>query len=101
MIFCGCLHFSTTESTDRDAIFSPGLLKMLSFGFQKLKIFLLLKTLERFVTDCHLNLILYIIATCLGIYDCFFYYYYFLLIVNLGSPSVREVVSCLGLSVQY
>ena len=28
---------------------------MLSFGFQKLKIFLLLKTLERSVTDCHLN----------------------------------------------
>ena len=28
---------------------------MLSFGFQKLKIFLLLKILERFVTDCHLN----------------------------------------------
>ena len=75
---------------------------MLSFGFQKLKIFLLLKTLERFVKGCHLNLILYMIATCLGIYDCFFYYYYyFLLIVNLGRPSVREVVSCLGLSVQY
>ena len=35
--------------------FFSGLLKMLSFGFQKLKIFLLLKTLERFVTDCHLN----------------------------------------------
>ena len=53
--------------------FSPGLLKMLSFGFQKLKIFLLLKTLERFVKGCHLNLILYMIATCLGIYDCFFF----------------------------
>ena len=47
-------HFSTTKSTDILVFFS-GLLKMLSFGFQKLKIFLLLKTLERFVTDCHLN----------------------------------------------
>ena len=52
--FCGGLHFSTTKSTDILVFFS-GLLKMLSFGFQKLKIFLLLKILERFVTDCHLN----------------------------------------------
>ena len=27
--------------------------------------------------------------------------FYFLFIVNLGSPSVREAVSCLGLSGQY
>ena len=32
-------------------------------------------------------------------FSCFFFY--FLFIVNLGSPSVREVVSCLGLSGQY
>ena len=47
-------HFPTTKSADILVFFS-GLLKMLSFGFQKLKIFLLLKTLERFVTDCYLN----------------------------------------------
>ena len=41
------------------------------------------------------------IATCLGIYDFFFQFFFsFLFIVNLGSPSVREVVSCLGLSGQ-
>ena len=51
---CFFFHFSTTKSTDILVFFS-GLLKMLSFGFQKLKIFLLLKTLERFVRDCHLN----------------------------------------------
>ena len=42
------------------------------------------------------------IATCPGIYDFFLLVvFYFLFIVNLGSPSVREVVSCLGLSGQH
>ena len=41
------------------------------------------------------------IATCLGIYDFFLVVFYFLFIVNLDSPLVREVVSCLGLSGQY
>ena len=34
------------------------------------------------------------------IFSFSFFFFYFLFIVNLGSPSVREVVSCLGLSGQ-
>ena len=48
-----CASLTFYLSSDTIVIISfVGLLKMLSFGFPKLKIFLLSKTLERYVMDC-------------------------------------------------